>query len=310
MSYLLLCDDNEDMRLMLRDLFRTSGHEVSMAGDGVEALASIAEREPDLVILDHSMPRMSGLEVCRQLKTNPFTARIPVMMLTAQSGVESKVEGFSAGADDYIAKPFDPRELRARVQAMLRLVRREGDRNPTSGLPGGRAIEAEILGRVQRSQPFAVCYLDLDNFKPFADTFGFAVADDVIRALGSAIRDASAEVSGGEGTDMDFVGHIGGDDFIVITTAERAGPLMDICSVRCREVIKTAVGPQAARLGTYAGVDREGRVREFPLAGASAAVLHVTTDTWVNLAHLGMRAAEVKRRAKQKGSGAVLIETA
>ena len=295
---------------MLRELFRTSGHEVSMAADGIEALASIAEREPDLVILDHSMPRMSGLEVCRQLKANPFTARIPIMMLTAQSGVESKVEGFSAGADDYIAKPFDPRELRARVQAMLRLVKREGDRNPTSGLPGGRAIEAEILGRIQRGESFAVCYLDLDNFKPFADTFGFAIADDVIRALGSAIRDASAEVSGGERSDVEFVGHIGGDDFIVITTAQRAGPLMELCSLRCREVVQTAVGPEAARVGTYAGVDREGRVRDFPLAGASAAVLHVTVDAWVNLAHLGMRAAEVKRRAKQKGSGTVLIETA
>ena len=308
MSYLLLADDNEDMRLMLRELFRASGHEVSLAADGVDALTAIAEREPDLVILDHSMPRMSGLEVCRRLKQNPFTARIPVMMLTAQSGIESKVEGFNAGADDYIAKPFDPRELRARVQALLRLVRREGDRNPTSGLPGGRAIELEILARVQRDETFAVCYLDLDNFKPFADTFGFAIADEVIRGLGAAIRASSAEIEGR--SDEDFVGHIGGDDFIVITRPERAGPLMQLCERRCREVILTAVGPDAARTGSYAGVDREGNVRQFPLAGASVAVLYVHPENWVNLAHLGMRAAEVKRRAKQKGAGTVLVETA
>ncbi|MFN8666606.1 MAG: response regulator [Gemmatimonadaceae bacterium] len=308
MSYLLLADDNEDMRLMLRELFRASGHEVSMAADGVEALASIAAREPDLVILDHSMPNMSGLEVCRRLKQNPFTARVPVMMLTAQSGVESKVEGFAAGADDYIAKPFDPRELRARVQAMLRLVQREGDRNPTSGLPGGRAIESEILGRVEAGSVFAVCYLDLDNFKPFADTFGFAIADEVIRGLGAAIRDSSTAVPGDPA--IDFVGHIGGDDFIAITSPERAQQLMDECATRCRQVIETAVGPQAASLGCYTGVDREGRVREFPLAGVSAAVLLVTPSAWVNLAHLGMRAAEVKRRAKMKGTGAVLVESA
>jgi len=307
-SYLLLADDNEDMRLMLRELFRASGHEVSMAADGVEALASIAEREPDLVILDHSMPNMSGLEVCRRLKQNPFTSRVPVMMLTAQSGVESKVEGFAAGADDYIAKPFDPRELRARVQAMLRLVQREGDRNPTSGLPGGRAIESEVLGRVQRGAPFSVCYLDLDNFKPFADTFGFAIADEVIRGLGAAIREASTTVPGD--ASADFVGHIGGDDFIVISTAERAVPLMHECTKRCRQVVEGAVGPASAVLGSYTGVDREGRVREFPLAGVSAAVLRVQPSAWVNLAHLGMRAAEVKRRAKMKGTGAVLVESA
>ncbi len=308
MSYLLLADDNEDMRLMLRDLFRASGHDVSLAADGVEVLEAIDLREPDLVILDHSMPRMSGLEVCRRLKQNPFTARIPVLMLTAQSGVESKVEGFAAGADDYVAKPFDPRELRARVQALLRLVQREGDRNPTSGLPGGRAIESEILGRIQREEAFAVCYLDLDNFKPFADTFGFAIADEVIRGLGTAIRGSSSVVSGN--STADFVGHIGGDDFIVITSIERSEALMDECARRCRDVIETAVGADAARDGTFTGVDREGQVRRFPLAGVSAAVLNVRRDGWVNLAHLGMRAAEVKRRAKQRGTGTVLVETA
>jgi len=307
-SYLLLADDNEDMRLMLRELFRAAGHEVAMAADGVEALEAIAEREPDLVILDHSMPRMSGLEVCRQLKANPFTARVPVLMLTAQSGVESKVEGFAAGADDYLAKPFDPRELRARVQAMLRLVQREGDRNPTSGLPGGRAIESEIMARLGSGVLFSVCYLDLDNFKPFADTFGFAIADVVIRGLGAAIRGASSAVPGD--ASVDFVGHIGGDDFIVISSADRAAPLMDECAARCRQVIESAVGPSAAAQGTYAGVDREGRVRDFPLAGVSVAVLLVQPASWVNMAHLGMRAAELKRRAKMKGHGAVLVETA
>src|SRR5512139_1614316 len=98
MSYLLVADDNEDMRLMLRDLFRASGHDVSVASDGVEALAAIRAREPDLVVLDNSMPNMTGLEVCRTLKDNPFTARIPVLMLTGQSAVENKVEGFTAGA--------------------------------------------------------------------------------------------------------------------------------------------------------------------------------------------------------------------
>jgi PleD family two-component response regulator len=296
------------MRLMLRDLFRASGHDVGLAADGLQALSAIAEREPDLVILDHSMPGMSGLDVCRRLKQNPFTARIPVVMLTAQSGVESKVEGFAAGADDYVAKPFDPRELRARVQALLRLVQREGDRNPTSGLPGGRAIESEILSRVGSGAAFAICYLDLDNFKPFADTFGFAIADEVIRGLGGAIREAATVISGDSSSD--FVGHIGGDDFIIVTSTDREMDLVEACARRCREVIESAVGGDAAREGEFAGVDREGQVRRFPLARVSAAVLHVRPESWVNLSHLGMRAAEVKRRAKQRGPGSVLVETA
>jgi CheY-like chemotaxis protein len=321
-SYLLLADDNEDMRLMLRDLFRASGHEVSMVPDGPSALAAIEEREPDLVILDHAMPGLTGIEVCRRVKENPFTSRIPVLMLTAQGAVESKVEGFAAGADDYLSKPFDPRELRARVQALLRLVQREGDRNPTSGLPGGRAIEQDIVQRVDRGESFAVCYLDLDNFKPFADTFGFAIADDVIRGLGTGIREAAAS-AGSDGKRLraplvresqdatpDFVGHIGGDDFVVITSQDRAEAVVRECTRACRLVVERAVGDEAAREGAFVGVDREGQVRRFPLALVSCAVLNVRPESWVNLAHLGMRAAEVKRRAKQRGPGSVLVESA
>ncbi|NUQ12332.1 MAG: response regulator, partial [Gemmatimonadaceae bacterium] len=264
MSYLLLADDNEEMRLMLRDLFRSAGHEVTMVEDGHAALSAIQAREPDLVVLDHAMPGMNGFEVCRRVKTNPFTARIPVLMLTAQSTVESKVEGFAAGADDYLAKPFDPRELRARVQALLRLVQRESDRNPTSGLPGGRAIDREITARIERSESFAVCYLDLDYFKPFADTFGFAIADEVIRGLGAAIRESSATVGADDG--KDFVGHIGGDDFIILTAPGRAEAFVAECTSRARKVIERAVGDEAAKAGSFTGVDREGQVRRFPLA--------------------------------------------
>ena len=308
MSYLLLADDNEEMRLMLRDLFRSAGHEVDLVEDGLAVLSAIQGREPDLVILDHAMPGMNGFEVCRRVKTNPFTARIPVLMLTAQSTVESKVEGFASGADDYLAKPFDPRELRARVQALLRLVQRESDRNPTSGLPGGRAIDREIMTRIEKGESFAVCYLDLDYFKPFADTFGFAIADEVIRGLGAAIRESSASIGADDG--KDFVGHIGGDDFIILTAPGRAEAFVAECTSRAKKVIERAVGDEAAKVGSFTGVDREGQVRRFPLARLSTAVLLVRPDAWVNLQHLGMRAADVKRRAKQRGPGTVLVEIA
>ena len=188
MSYVLCVDDNEDMRLMVREVLQSAGHETDLAADGLSALASIQEREPDLLVLDLVMPGMSGLDVCRAVKLNPFTARIPILMLTAQGDIKHKVAAFEAGADDYLAKPFDPRELRARIVALLRIVRREGDRNPTSGLPGGKAIEEEIERRAEAGDSFAICYIDLDNFKPFADTFGFSIADMVIRDMGQAIH--------------------------------------------------------------------------------------------------------------------------
>jgi PleD family two-component response regulator len=316
-SFLLFADDNEDMRLMLRDLFRSVGHEVALAADGAAALEAIEQREPDLVILDHSMPTLTGIDVCKRMKANPFTARIPVLMLTAQGGMESKIEGFAAGADDYLAKPFDPRELRARVNALLRLVQREGDRNPTSGLPGGRGIDREIARRIERHESFAVCYFDLDNFKPFADTYGFAIADEIIRGVGAALRNvlalgngAGEGAAGANGPSAEFVGHIGGDDFIVICPPERAEAIAAMSAERCRDAFSAVVGPEAMQRGSFRGVDREGQVREFPLASISAAIVMVRPDAWVNLAHLGMRAADAKRRAKQRGPGSTYVDNA
>jgi PleD family two-component response regulator len=303
-SYLLFADDNEDMRLVVRDLLESSGHEVALVADGIAALDAVRAREPDLLILDLAMPGMSGFEVCRAIKSNPFTARIPVLMLTAMGGIDSKVEGFEAGADDYLSKPFDPRELRARVAALVRLVRRESDRNPTSGLPGGRAIEDEIAMRAARGESYAVCYLDIDNFKPFADTFGFGTADTVIRETGMAIRESVAAV----GTGNDFVGHIGGDDFLLVTTPAHAESIACEVSRRVRACIASVVGPEASDRGGFIGVDRDGRVREFPLARISAAVLIIPAGQVIALTRLGERAAELKRKAKQDGAATVVVE--
>ncbi|MDF1503257.1 response regulator [Roseisolibacter sp. H3M3-2] len=308
MSYLLYADDHEQMRLMVRDLLEASGHEVALAPDGPAALALLREREPDLLILDVSMPGMTGFEVCRAVKANPMTARIPVLMLTAEADIDAKVEGFESGADDYLAKPFDPRELRARVGALVRLVRREGDRNPTSGLPGSRAIDDELARRAARGQPFAVCYLDVDHFKPFNDVFGFAVADSVIRDAGVALQEAVATAGGTLGTEGDFAGHIGGDDFLLVTAPPRAERLVLEAQRAFRRLVERSVGPEVAARGRFTGLDRQGTLREFPLATLTAVVLQVDPARWRSSVDLGVRAADAKRRAKATGAGSILVE--
>ena len=305
MSFLLYADDHEAHRLMVRDVLQASGHEVALATDGASALARLREREPDLLILDVAMPGLSGIDVCRAVKANPFTARVPVLMLTGERGVDRKVHGLDAGADDYLTKPCDPRELRARVNALVRLVRREGDRNPTSGLPGGRAIEDALEARVDEGQTFAVGYLDVDHFKPFNDAFGFAVADAAIRGMGDALRAAVAAV----GTPDDFVGHVGGDDFVFVTEPAHAEAIARDAARRFAAIVVTLVEPAVAARGRYWGLDRDEHGREFPLADVSCAILLVPPAHWQSTVALGARAAELKHRAKQAGGGAVLVDT-
>lgn len=308
MSYVLFADDHADTRQLVRDVLAAAGHDVALAADGIEALRSVAAREPELLILDLNMPGLGGIEVCRRLKRNPFTAHIPVLVLTALGSVDYKIEGFEAGADDYLAKPFDPRELRVRVNALLRLVQREGDRNPTTGLPGGRAIEDELARRARQGVPFAVCYLDLDHFKPFCDTFGFTLADEVIRRTGRALRQAlDGREAGADRGEPDFVGHIGGDDFIVVTTAERAESVARECVQRFHAVVAELVDPAIAAADSFDGVDRDGVAKRFPLARMTAAVLTIEPGHWRSTQELGARAAEVKRLARRRGAGTILV---
>jgi len=99
---------------------RRAGHDVMVAHDGATALAEIQRSQPDLLVLDVMLPDISGLEVCRRLRRNPQTIRLPVIMLTARNDEVDRVVGFEVGADDYVPKPFSPRELVLRVDAILR----------------------------------------------------------------------------------------------------------------------------------------------------------------------------------------------
>ena len=117
---ILVVDDNRENIELVRDILEVAGHDVIEALDGAKAIAITPEEKPDLIVLDVNMPGMNGFEVCKHLKADETTNHIPIIMLTAQSDVESRVEGLSAGADDYLAKPFSPRELIARVDRSLR----------------------------------------------------------------------------------------------------------------------------------------------------------------------------------------------
>jgi len=299
MAFILCVDDEPFISGLVRQILKMNGHEVEIAESGPQALRRVRECEPDLIVLDRSMPGMDGLDVCRALKANPFLSRIPILMLTALASIDFKVEGFEAGVDDYLTKPFEPRELTARVSSLLRLTAREGDRNPSSGLPGGRAIERDIERRVAEGVAFAVIYFDFDHFKPFADTFGFALADQVVRQTGAIL----GELASREG---DFVAHIGGDDFLLVCAPERAWQLAEEGSGRFRALVCDLIPAPIAEKGFFTGLSRDGQAREFPLTSITAVIVPIEPFHWRGVTHLGEWAAQGKRAAKTNGGGQIV----
>jgi two-component system phosphate regulon response regulator PhoB len=136
MARILVVEDEKDLQEVLSYNLRQAGHEATIAGTGQEGIARVAAEAPDLVLLDLMLPDMSGMDVCRALKSDATTRHIPVVMLTARGEAIDRVVGFELGADDYVVKPYSMRELTLRLQAILR--RRNTPANGVSATTFGR----------------------------------------------------------------------------------------------------------------------------------------------------------------------------
>ena len=123
MTTILLIEDDRDMRELVAGSLEHSGFDVQKAEDGIKGQALALQYAPDLIVLDLMLPNVDGLTLCQRLRRDERTAQIPILMLTALGGTKDKVSGFNSGADDYLTKPFAPKELSARIRALLRRIR-------------------------------------------------------------------------------------------------------------------------------------------------------------------------------------------
>ena len=231
-SRILIVDDHEDNIEVLRVRLDSWGYATAAAYNGPDALAYIDDSPPDLILLDVMMPDMDGNEVARRIKANKALPFIPIIMQTALDSTEDKVEGLEAGADDYITKPIDFAELRARLRSMLRIKRlqealeeREKEllevnrkltyMSQTDGLTGldnrrhlNERIE-EMFQHAQRlNEPFSCVMCDLDKFKSVNDTYGHQAGDEVLKQLSAILKEEAREI--------DRVGRYGGEEFMLL----------------------------------------------------------------------------------------------
>ncbi len=121
--YILIVEDDPAIEALLAYNLEKEGYRINVAKDGEEALLTIAEKQPDMIILDWMLPKVSGIEVCRRLRQRNETKNVPIIMLTARIDESDRIRGFETGADDYINKPFSVAELKARVKAVMRRIR-------------------------------------------------------------------------------------------------------------------------------------------------------------------------------------------
>ena len=301
----LVVDDDRNLRKIISTNLELAGYAVVTASDGREALEKIEQVMPDLLLLDLMMPFMDGYEVAKRVRShpNPSIANVPIIILTAKGEIEDKLLGFDVGADDYITKPFGPRELLARVRSKIRRVEVDSSLSPLTRLPGNLAIEGELRRRIEEDDTFAVLYLDLDNFKAFNDVYGFTHGDEAIQLVARV----SVDVVRRRGSVNDFVGHIGGDDFIIATMSMRSEEIAQEIIDEFDRNIRVLYSPKDLRQGYIETRDRRGALNRFPIMSLSIAVVSNEDHKILNYAQIGETAAELKRYAKSV-AGSVYIK--
>ena len=172
---ILIVDDEPEAIELVEFNLKQAGFEVLTAADGATALKKTRQLLPSLIVLDLMLPEMDGLEVCKVLRRDPATATIPILMLTAKAAEIDRVLGLELGADDYLTKPFDPAELLARVEALLRRVRKEA-RIPITGFRFGEVeVDFERAEVRKRGEPVTLAGKELQLLRYLVDHRGRVV---------------------------------------------------------------------------------------------------------------------------------------
>jgi len=301
-SKILVVDDDADIVGFLAMNLRMEGFEVDVASDGEQALARVRGFAPDLVILDVMMPGIDGVEVTRQLRADPVTTALPIIMLTAKGQTPDKVMGLQAGADDYLVKPFDTLELLVRVQNTLRRTRESREVSPLSGLPGNHRILREVGDRLRAGAPFAVCYCDIDGFKAVNDAYGFARGDEFIVTLARKLLEAVA------GRHSAFLGHVGGDDFVVICAPEDVRPVTERAVAEFEKAADALYDEQDRDRGYVSVKSRRDGVKEVGLVTVSIGVALSTRRAYTDPRELIAVATEMKGVAKNQPGSYVAMD--
>jgi diguanylate cyclase (GGDEF)-like protein/PAS domain S-box-containing protein len=236
---LLVVEDNNFLQAYLENLL-TPYYRVALASDGVEGLEKAKSLQPNLIVSDQVMPRQNGLDLLKEIRSTPELSSTPVIFLTARSGMESRIESLDAGADDYIAKPFDERELLARVRNLLRshsaeqqlaVLNRQLQQQKQQLESVNRALQylatydslTEVKNRHSFNQyldtewrrlareeaPLSLIMCDIDYFKLYNDTYGHQAGDECLRQVAAVIQHSVKRPA-------DLVARYGGEEFVVV----------------------------------------------------------------------------------------------
>lgn len=270
---------------------------------GGKALEFLFTEPPDILVVDKGLEDMAAPDLVNLIKSENVYRQLPVVLCLEPDDLDSGLDWATVEADDFLLKPLSVRELKARLTLTLCRASRTLDANPLTRLPGNTTILQRIQEMVDARQDFALAYADLDNFKSFNDKYGFSRGDEALmmtaRVIVNTIRAMPAPFS--------FVGHVGGDDFVVMLPPDRIEEGCKRILANFDAIVPSFYDQEDRERGSIQSTDRQGKVQTFDLMSLSIAVVFNRDGSLKHAGQAAQIAAGLKKKAKEiPGSSYVL----
>jgi diguanylate cyclase (GGDEF)-like protein len=301
---ILVIDDDARARTEATGSLRRAGYRVLETTSADEGLALATVHQPALILLRLGGRAVDGVDLCRRLGRDVLLNHIPVLVVTETTANDLDLRDVMGCIDDFLSGPLSAPQLELRVSLALKRVRSMGGANPLTRLPGNVQIQEQIIDRIQNDDPFALLYIDLDNFKAFNDHYGFLRGDEAIKLLARCAREAVVNHSPSDG----FVGHVGGDDMAAIVPAGAAEPVAHQIVNSWENLSPNLYEPEDVRRGYIEFADRRGEMQRFPLASVSIGIASNVTRPLLSHWHASELAAEMKSVAKSREGSVIAVD--
>jgi PleD family two-component response regulator len=258
-SVLLMLADELTANL-LQAYFASSDYTVLSAQSRDEALSAVRQAQPKAIIIDRGVPDLDVMALCSELRATPRTQHIHITLLTPQARRDDRLQALSAGVDEFMVKPVDAEELGLRLRNALRRAEFQNLVDPITGLPGPRLIEEQLRALLHRTDGWALIRSSLCGFRAFSAAYGFLAGEEVLRFAARILAQVVEQV----GAHQDFLAHAGSDNFIIVTTLDRAEALCSALAERFNDGVRAHYSFREREQG-YMLVKAAGREEHVPL---------------------------------------------
>jgi len=280
------------------------GYQLIVCCEIHKAVGLFLEDPPDLLIVERGFAGTGDLDLIRVASGCLQKTNIPILLVLGPDEMAAGIDWQVLPVDDLIERPVTPEELLLRIQLAEARRNRVFDNNPLSKLPGNTSILNAIQNAVTSAELMAVCYVDIDNFKPYNDHYGFSQGDEVILMVARVIVNVIDQAARGRS----FIGHVGGDDYVFIVPEEKVVEVCDKVLANFETVRNLFIEPEDVLRGGFVEKDRQGRETQFGLLSISIAVIPTGHGKFQHSGQVAAVASQMKHKVKALAGSNYLID--